>query len=105
MKSVTKYLLVLIFFSACVSQNNIKKFGQHYQKNKDYQNLKKVVDLIPLGADSSEVKNILGDPIDMGFDFRYLLDSNGPNGCKVGAVFHLNEKGKIDQKWIDEICE
>jgi hypothetical protein len=88
-----------------VSQNNIKKFGQHYQKNKDYLNLKKVVDLMPLGTDRSEVKRILGDPIDMGFDFRYLLDSTGPNGCKVGAVFHINNKGKIDQKWIYEICE
>jgi len=104
MKTIIKYLLVIIFLSACVSHNNIKKFGQNFQKNKDYQNLKKVVDLMPIGSDSSEVKRILGDPIDMGFDIRYLLDSNGPNGCKVGEVFHLNEKGKIDQKCTGEIC-
>ncbi len=55
--------------------------------------------------DTSYVKAILGEPIDMGFDYKYLIDSTGPKGCAVGAVFHINENGNIDQKWIDEICE
>lgn len=58
-----------------------------------------------LGVDTLFVKSILGEPISMGFDYRYLVDSVGPNGCSIGAVFHINEEGKIDQKWLDEICE
>lgn len=58
-----------------------------------------------LEVDTSYVKSILGEPIDMGFDYRYTVDSIGPNGCTVGAVFHIGEDGRIDQKWIDEICE
>ena len=34
---------------------------------------------MPEHADTSFVKNILGVPIDMGFDYRYLIDSVGPN--------------------------
>ena len=58
-----------------------------------------------LGVDTLFVKSILGEPINMGFDYRYLIDSVGQNGCTIGAVFHINEEGKIDQKWLDEICE
>ena len=58
-----------------------------------------------LDVDTAYVKKILGKPIDMGFDYRYLIDSTGVKGCPIGAVFHISETGKIDQKWIDEICE
>jgi len=105
MKKLTNYLIVTFLILGCKSVNDITKYGQHYQKHQDYESLSKVVELTPLDADTSFVKNILGDPIDMGFDYRYLLDSTGPKGCAVGAVFHINENGKIDQKWIDEICE
>ncbi|MFT5764419.1 MAG: hypothetical protein ACI8X3_001850 [Saprospiraceae bacterium] len=99
-------LLILSFLIlACQSLSEIEKYGQHYQKNNDYQSLHKVVELMPLDSDSTYVRKILGEPIDMGFDFRYLIDSTGPKGCVVGAVFHINEEGKIDQKWLDEICE
>ncbi len=83
----------------------IKQLGQHYQNHKDYESLTKVVELMKLEVDTSYVKSILGEPIDMGFDYRYLVDSTGEKGCVIGAVFHINEKGKIDQKWVDEICE
>ena len=83
----------------------VAKQGQHYQKHKDYNSLNKVVELMPLEADTSYVKSVLGTPIDMGFDYRYLIDSTGVNGCVIGAVFHLNDNGKIDQKWVGEICE
>ena len=89
--------------TACLSE--LEKLGQHYQQNQDYKSLTKAVDLIELGADTAFIRSILGDPIDMGFDFRYLVDSAGPNGCVIGAVFHIDENGQIDQKWIDEICE
>ena len=97
-------LTALTFLLAC-QNSTLEKLGQHYQQNQDYQSLNKVVNQIELGADTAYIKNILGEPIDMGFDYRYLLDSVGPNGCVIGAVFHIDETRKIDQKWIDEICE
>ena len=97
--------LVLVLCLGCQSLSEIQKHGQHYQKHQDYTSLSKVVELTPMDADTSYVKEILGEPINMGFDFRYLIDSIGPNGCVIGAVFHINDQGKIDQKWIDEICE
>lgn len=105
MANFTKYLLTGILFLGCKTANEIQKYGQHYQKYQDYESLSKVVELTQLDVDTSFVKKILGEPIDMGFDYRYLIDSVGPNGCVIGAVFHINEMGKIDQKWIDEICE
>ena len=105
MKKFTKYLLIALLFLGCSSTNKIKKYGQHYQKHQDYESLNKVVELTQSDIDTSFVKSILGEPIDMGFDYRYLLDSIGPNGCVIGAVFHIDDKGKIDQKWIGEICE
>ncbi|UZR98097.1 hypothetical protein [Chondrinema litorale] len=83
----------------------IEQYGQHFQQHQDYNSLSKVLDLIGKTPDTSYVKKILGQPIEMGFDYRYLLDSTGPNGCVVGAVFHIDDIGKIDQKWIGEICE
>jgi hypothetical protein len=105
MEKFTQILLAGILLLGCKSVNEIVKLGQHYQKHQDYISLSKVVELTPLDADTSYVKSILGEPIDMGFDYRYLVDSIGSKGCVVGAVFHINENGKIDQKWIDEICE
>lgn len=103
---ISPYLLfICTFYLACSTAGNIKKYGKHYQKHNDYASLNKVVELVPLGADTAFVKSILGTPIDMGFDYRYLIDSSGPNGCVVGAVFHIDENGKVDQKWLDEICE
>jgi hypothetical protein len=60
---------------------------------------------LPVDADTGIVKNVLGTPNDMGFEYRYNIDSVGENGCTIGAVFQINEKGQINQKWIDEICE
>jgi hypothetical protein len=109
MKSNFEKLSTILIFSffilACQSLSEIEKHGQHYQEHNDFQSLNKVVELMPLDSDTTYVRKILGEPIDMGFDFRYLIDSTGPNGCVVGAVFHISEEGKIDQKWLDEICE
>lgn len=100
-------LLVIlgIWTFGCNVGTTVHTFGSWYQQNGDYASLAKAVELIPLQSDTSFVKSILGEPIDMGFDYRYLLDSIGPNGCVIGAVFHIDDNGKIDQKWIDEICE
>lgn len=104
-RSLKGYLLIAGFvtFSSCTS--SLVKCGKHYQKHKDFQSLQCVVKQLPEKADSQYVRTILGAPIDMGFDFRYLIDSTGENGCVIGAVFHIDENGSIDQRWIDEICE
>lgn len=83
----------------------LQRSGRHYQTYQDYASLWRVVEGIPLGSDTSYIRELLGTPIDMGFDYRYLLDSVGPNGCTLGAVFHLDDQGKVDQKWLNEICE
>lgn len=95
----------LLFFLSCSSTTEIEKYGSHYQEHQDYFSLQKVVELMALGVDKNYVSTILGEPIDMGFDYRYLVDSIGQNGCVIGAVFHIDETDKVDQKWIDEICE
>ena len=56
-------------------------------------------------TDTAMIRKILGDPIDMGFDFRYLTEKTGENGCVIGAVFHIDATGKVDDRWIGEICE
>ena len=104
-KNVFLFSLLLFTFISCKEESPIEKYGKHYQEHQDYESLQQVVDLMELGVDSAYVRSILGDPIDMGFDFRYLIDSIGPKGCVIGAVFHIGEGGKIDQKWVDEICE
>lgn len=60
---------------------------------------------MPIPTDTSTVKRILGEPINTTLDYRYIIDSIGPNGCPVGAVFMLDTNGIITGKWIDEICE
>ena len=106
MKNILKYsLFIAILIVSCQQESEIVRLGKHYQKHNDYQSLHKVVELMPETADSAYVRIILGEPIEMGFDFRYLVDSTGEKGCVVGAVFHIAESGQIDQKWIDEICE
>ncbi|MEZ5038751.1 MAG: hypothetical protein R2828_02630 [Saprospiraceae bacterium] len=105
MKKGFIYVFPLLLWMGCKTKNEIMAAGQHFQAHQDFENLKKVVDLMPLDVDTTYVKSILGEPIDMGFDYRYLVDSIGPNGCVIGAVFHIEDAGKIDQKWIGEICE
>lgn len=105
MKKYIKYVFVLALFSGCSPKEELMKLGKQYQKNKDYKNLAKAVELMPASITTSEVKKILGEPIDNGFDYRFLTDSISPNQCPVGAVFNIDNKGKITHRWVDEICE
>ena len=105
MKKIFKSLIIIALFSGCIQKNDLQQFGDHYQKHQDYKSLQKVVELLPENIDTAEVKKILGEPISTGFDFRYTVDSTGANGCAVGAVFHIDDKGKISNKWTGEICE
>ena len=99
------YSLLAILFCACLATNQIEKQAKLFREYRTYESLAKVVELLPADADTNLVRKLLGDPINFGFDYRYLIDSLGPNGCSIGAVFHIGEAGIIDQKWIDEICE
>lgn len=100
------FIFSLLLCFACKTTSLLQQHGQHYQQHQDFNSLSKVVALLPPNSDTSTVKKLLGQPIDMGFDYRYLVDSTGENGCVLGAVFHIDsESGKIDQQWVGEICE
>ena len=99
------YLFVLALLAGCESNNELQQVGLHYRQHQDYSSLRKVVELLPDQTDSLEVKKLLGTPNDMGFEYRYTIDSTGVNGCTIGAIFQINDKGKVSKKWIDEICE
>ena len=105
MKKQIKYLFVLALFSGCSSKEAVFIYGKQYQKNKDFKSLVKSVDLMPKDITTQQVKKILGEPIDNGFDYRYLVDSTGVNNCTIGAVFTIDLQGKITKRWVDEICE
>jgi len=104
-KTFLYFCIVSLLFLACQSLSPIEKHAKHYQQHQDYTSLQQVVELLPEMADTALVVKLLGEPIDMGFDLRYLVDSVGPQDCVIGAVFHYDEAGVVDQKWIDEICE
>lgn len=100
----TLLLLAALLFG-CQPASTIQSYGLHYQQYQDFYSLDQVVELMPENVDTAFVRSILGEPIDMGFDFRYLVDSVSPERCAVGAVFHIDENGHIDQRWTGDICE
>ena len=93
----------LVFVLAC--QSDLSTYDQAYQKKGDLQSLEKAMAFLQTETDTATIRKILGEPIDMGFDFRYLTEKMGENGCVIGAVFHIDELGKIDDRWVGEICE
>lgn len=108
MKKVISVLFFILLLAACtepVPESPLERAAKSYRQQGDAASLQRVIDLLEPEADTARVRELLGEPIDMGFDYRYLLDSTGENGCVVGAVFHVGEGGLIDQKWIGEICE
>ena len=102
MKQLVVFMFVISLLASC---KTIESYGKCYQNNANKACLQKVVDKINIGADKADIKKILGEPIDSGFDYRYLIDEKGENGCAMGAVFHFDKNGKVDQKWLGEICE
>jgi len=102
---MTRYFLWLIILILAACQSDLQKHGEAYQKNSQLESLKKAVALLQTESDTAIIRKILGEPIDMGFDFRYLTEKTGKNGCVIGAVFHIDEHGKVDDRWIGEICE
>ncbi len=99
------FSLVLLLFCLTNCQTALEKYGQQYQQTGTLESLTQATDLIPNGADTTYLRKILGEPIDMGFDYRYLTELTGENGCVIGAVFHLDQNKKVDDKWVGEICE
>ena len=105
MKKQIKYVFVLVLLSSCAPQEAVLVYGKQYQKHNDCKSLVKAVELMPSAITTKQVKEILGGPIDNGFDYRYLTDSISPNKCAVGAVFNIDTKGIITHRWVAEICE
>lgn len=104
MKTFRLFLLVgLVPFFSC--QEPIEKHAAHYREHQDAASLQEVVKLFPQEADTSDVRTLLGEPIDFGFDYRYMTEEVSENNCAVGAVFHIDEEGKVDDFWYGEICE
>lgn len=104
----TLYLPLLVVAAILVWLNQstgIEDHADHYKEHQDYFSLNKVVELIDDDVDTAYVKSLLGEPIDMGFDYRYLVDSVSPENCAVGAVFHIDEQGRVDDRWTGNICE
>ena len=99
------HLCLFALVASCAPTTEILQYGRHYQKFNDFKSLTEAVRLMPEDITTSQVKEILGEPIDNGFAYRYLVDSTGENNCRVGAVFNIDEKGIITHRWIDEICE
>ncbi len=104
-----KFFLVTLFFlvglAGCAHLTPLEEAAQHYRLHGDFTALNNTVELMPAGMDTATVRRLLGEPIDMGFDLRYLVDSIGPTGCAIGAVFHIDEAGLVDDKWTGDICE
>lgn len=96
---------LLAFALGCRPTAPLDQFADHYRQHGDFYSLNQVVELLPPGSDTADVRHLLGEPIDFGFDYRYLVDSVGENNCAVGAVFHIDDGGMIDQRWTGEICE
>jgi hypothetical protein len=105
MKKGWPLIVILFLVSGCATSTALRHYGHHYQLYKDYNSLEKVLQLLPSKPETKQVKKILGEPIDNGFDYRYLVDSTGAHHCNIGAVFHIDLKGKITGRWLDEICE
>ncbi len=105
MNQQTGFLLlgVLLLLLACTSE--LEQYGRHYQQHRDLASLQKATALIEVGADTAFVRSILGEPIDFGFDYRYLSDSVGEHGAPVGAVFGIDDQGKVSWKDVFEIRE
>ena len=105
MHKMTWFCFAVLLLAGCSYSKRLEKYAHHYRTHNDLRSLEKLVETMKMGTDTASLRQLLGDPIDMGFDFRYLVDSVGPSGCVIGAVFHIGEQGRIDQKWVGEICE
>ncbi len=104
--TIRSLLIVCATFALlCCSSNNIERYVKHYKQNNDIESLESVLDLIEVGCDTSYLRKILGEPINFGFDYRYITDTEGENGCPMGAVFWIDSLGKVSSKGILEICE
>lgn len=101
-----RQLITLLFvLCICFACSSLKKQAECYRVFKDAYCLQLLVDQVKIGTDTADIRKLLGEPINFGFDFRYLVDQQGENGCSMGAVFHIDDNGKIDDKWYGEICE
>ncbi len=105
MKLIMTLGVCVLMLAACATETEAERYGKEYQQNKSLESLQRATAFIEVGADTTYVKSILGQPIDMGFDYRYLTDSLGESGSQIGAVFGIDQNGKVSWKDIFEIRE
>ena len=104
--SIRKLIFVCVsFILIFASRSKVERYGENYKQNKDIKSLERAVELIEVGCDTSYLKQILGEPINFGFDYRYLTNTKGENGCPMGAVFWIDSLGTVSSQGILEICE
>lgn len=97
-----KLILSILFVGAVLSP--VGKYGKHYRRHHDFESLQQAVDLIEPGTDTTAVKALLGPPVDMGFEYRYLTDSVDENNCPVGAAFRFTD-GRLTDRFVVPFCE
>lgn len=102
MRLCSLFALLLLLLTAC---QTLAKFGRCYQQTRNPECLQQVLVRMETGVDTAYLKEVLGEPIDMGFDYRYLVDERSEDGCPMGAVFHIGEGGKVSDMWYGAICE
>ncbi|HHB78030.1 MAG TPA: hypothetical protein ENK85_02205 [Saprospiraceae bacterium] len=100
-------LITLSFFlvGTCTSKPKSPDPAAHYRAHGDIASLQAAFQLIPEKADTTILKNILGEGANFGFDYRYYSDSIGPKGCPVAAVFWIDQNGQVTNREIFEVCE
>jgi hypothetical protein len=98
MKTVLSLLLAFVLLAP------VRCHARHYRQHHDFRSLSKVTELIKPGVDTSYVRKILGAPVDMGFEYRYLTDSVSADNCPVGAAFSI-DNGIVTNIFIVAFCE
>lgn len=96
---------VLFLFLMLTGCSPLHQAAASYRRVQDSASLKRFLELAPKDMDTAMVRKYLGEPIDMGFDYRYLSEELSDEGCAMGAVFHIGENGKIGDRWYGAICE
>lgn len=95
-------ILMALLLGSC---SPLRQAARSYRLQQDPKSLKEFLALTPEEIDTAFVRRHLGEPIDMGFDYRYLTAELSEEGCAMGAVFHISEDGTIGDRWYGAICE
>ena len=87
----TKYVCLFVLVASCAPKTEMLQYGQHYQKFNDFKSLTAAVKLMPEDITTSQVKEILGEPIDNGFDY----DKADPEAKRIRSSFRVLASGSL----------